>query len=326
MLESAGDTRRVPLVPDRPAARDACLVHIYPTGPHIGRRYTLPDRPLLLGRSDDCDVPITDHSVSRRHAEVAPGPDGYTAVDLGSTNGTFVNDQRLEGTPRPLHDGDYLRVGNCLYRFLAGGNVEGEYHEEIYRLTVVDGLTRAHNRRALDEFLDRELARTRRYDRPLSVLLFDVDRFKAINDAHGHLCGDQVLRGLADRVRPTVRREDLFARYGGEEFALVLVETAHAEALRAAERVRAAVGADPFAWDEVSVRVTVSVGVATARGEAGLDTAGLLRAADARLYQAKRDGRNRVVGEPPRPDPGTAITAGPDSRTVIAPPGAGPLW
>jgi len=274
--------------------REACLVHIYPTGPSMGCRYPLRDKALTLGRGDDCDIRIQDNSVSRRHAKIDPSPEGYFVADLGSTNGTFVNDRQLDGG-WPLQDGDYLRVGNCIYRYLTGGNIEAEYHEEIYRLTIQDGLTRIHNQRALGDFLDREVARSQRHSRPLSVLMFDIDKFKAINDAHGHLCGDFVLRELAECVGETVRKEDLFARYGGEEFALVLVETGLPEATYAAERVRAAVEAHQFRFETTPIKLTISIGVATTSGDPDATPNGLLKAADERLYQAKRTGRNKVV-------------------------------
>ncbi len=275
------------------AVRDACLVHIYPTGSAMGSRYPLREKPLVVGRGDDCDVRITDNSVSRKHARIEHAADGYVVCDLGSTNGTFVNDRQLDG-PVALHDGDYLRVGNCIYRYLAGGNIEAEYHEEIYRLTIQDGLTRVHNQRALTEFLDREVARTQRHHRPLSVLMFDIDQFKAINDTHGHLCGDFVLRELAECVNHTVRKEDLFARYGGEEFTLVLVETCRDEAFLAGERIRSLVEAQNFRFETTPIRLTISVGVATTAGDADTTPAALLKAADDKLYQAKRTGRNRV--------------------------------
>jgi diguanylate cyclase (GGDEF)-like protein len=260
----------------------------------MGRRYPLGDKPLMVGRGDDCDIRIQDNSVSRRHASIEPVADGYSVCDLGSTNGTFVNDKQLD-CPRNIHDGDYLRVGNCIYRYLTGGNIEAEYHEEIYRLTIQDGLTRIHNQRALMEFLDREVARSQRHKRPLSVLMFDIDRFKAINDGHGHLCGDFVLRELAECIRTTVRKEDLFARYGGEEFALVLVESGSAEAAAAGERIRAAVASHQFRFETTPIKLTISVGVATTTGESDLTPTELIRAADEKLYQAKRSGRNRVV-------------------------------
>lgn len=292
-------TTRDQLLKPTPDRREACLVHIYPTGPNIGCRYPLGDRPLILGRDDDCDVRMADDSVSRRHARVDLAESGYKVADLRSTNGTYVNETITHGA-QLLRDGDYLRVGNCIYRFLSGGNLELEYHEEIYRLTIIDGLTQVHNRRYLNEFLDRELARSRRHSCPLSVMLFDLDHFKAINDDLGHLGGDYVLRELAAAVKATVRQEDLFARYGGEEFALVLVETPHAAALDAAERVRSLVARSRLRFDDQPVPVTVSVGVASTVGNPPLKASDLLGLADVRLYEAKRAGRNRVAGDSSR--------------------------
>src|SRR5262249_9759022 len=237
----------VPARPESSAVREACLVHIYPTGRDMGKRYPIGEMPLVLGRGQDCDVQIDEHSVSRRHARIQPTSEAIFAFDLQSTNGTFVNEESIEKAP--LKDGDYLRVGNCIYRFLAGGNVEAEYHEEIYRLTIKDGLTDLHNKRYLVEFLDRELARSARHARPLALLIFDIDRFKEINDSLGHLGGDYALRELAALVRRGIRKEELFARYGGEEFAIVLPEATSAEAAAIAERIRESVAAEPFAYD-----------------------------------------------------------------------------
>src|SRR5947209_5127518 len=274
-------------------SREACMVHIYPTGPSMGSRYSLNGLALVLGRGEDCDIQIHEHSVSRKHARIELGNDGYYVADLQSTNGTFVNDMPI--THARLHDGDYLRVGNCIYRFLAGGNVESEYHEEIYRLTIIDGLTSIHNQRYLLEFLDRELARSARHQRPLALIMFDIDRFKAINDELGHLGGDFALRELAACVKKTVRREDLFARYGGEEFAMVLVETTEQGASDVAERIRQSVEKHPFRFEDKPFSLTVSLGVAFTAGDSTLTAAGLMRLADEKLYQAKRAGRNRVV-------------------------------
>ena len=273
---------------------EACLVRIYPTGAAMGKRYALGQDPWVLGRCEGCDIVTPERSVSRRHARVDPTPAGYLVSDLGSTNGTFVNDVATVGHT-PLRDGDYLRVGNCIFRFLTGGNIESEYHEEIYRLTIIDGLTQVHNQRYLLDFLERELARSVRHSRPLSVLMIDLDRFKAINDGHGHLCGDFVLREVSERLRHGVRREDLFARYGGEEFSLVLVETQQDAAIEVAEKIRQTVAGEPFVFDGNTIWATVSVGVATTQGELSMAPAGLLREADERLYAAKRDGRNRVM-------------------------------
>jgi diguanylate cyclase (GGDEF)-like protein len=282
--------------PVRPVSmtnQNACIVHIYPTGQGMGSRYKLSELPLVLGRGGECDIRINDYSVSRRHARIQPVADGYQVVDLQSTNGTFVNDMPVSMSP--LHDGDYLRIGNCIYRFLSGGNVESEYHEEIYRLTIIDALTEIHNKRSLLEFLERELARSARYGRPLSLVLFDIDNFKGINDELGHLGGDFTLRELASRIKGNIRREELFARYGGEEFAVVLPETNREGASIFSERIRRTVANQPFQYEDKIYHVTVSLGIGTTTGAEALSPLQLVQKADEKLYQAKAEGKNRVV-------------------------------
>jgi two-component system cell cycle response regulator len=274
-------------------ARQPVLVHIYPSGPGLGACYPLDRAPVVLGRGTDCDIRINDGSVSRRHAQVEPHTDGYIVTDLQSTNGTYVND--IAAARARLQDGDYLRVGNCIYRFLSGDNIEAEYHEELYRLIIIDALTEVPNKRALLDFLDRELARSARYERPLALVMLDIDRFKAINDDHGHLAGDFVLRELAAVVKETVRKEEMFARYGGEEFAIVLPETEADAALRIAERVRELVQGHLFSFEGKPIPLTVSLGVAATVGDAALTAPEFLRRADDKLYEAKRQGRNRVA-------------------------------
>jgi diguanylate cyclase (GGDEF)-like protein len=260
----------------------------------MGVRYALGDAPLVLGRDEGCDIRINDFSVSRRHARIEPQADGYRAIDLQSTNGTFVND--VPASSRELRDGDYLRVGNCIYRFLAGGNVEAEYHEEIYRLTIIDALTGIHNKRSMLEFLDREVARSNRHHRPMSLLMIDVDYFKRVNDERGHLCGDHTLREVANVIKANVRREDLCARYGGEEFTLILVEANHQGAVELADRIRELVEQHQITFESRSYHVTISVGVGSTDGSSPITATDLLRQADQRLLQAKLAGRNRVVG------------------------------
>ncbi len=274
---------------------DACLVHIYPTSSALGSRIKLKEQALLIGRGEDCDIQIQDNLVSRRHARIDPSPKGYSVSDLKSTNGTFVNEQSIPA-PRVLQDGDYLRIGNCIYRFLAGGNVEAEYHEEIYRLTIIDGLTHTFNKRYLMEFVEREVVRAVRHHRPLSLAMIDIDWFKRINDDWGHLVGDFILRELARLIGDTVRREDLFARYGGEEFALVLVETDLTNAKAACERIRQMIQRHTFSFEDNDLHVTISCGVAECNTQKSSSVCDLIKQADDNLYEAKRAGRNRVVG------------------------------
>lgn len=160
----------------------------------------------------------------------------------------------------PLRNGDLVRCGGAVFKFIDGGNVEALYHEEIYRLTITDGLTRVANKRHFVDFLEREIARAGRHERPLSLALFDVDHFKKLNDEFGRLAGDRVLQGLAALVSQPVRRDELRAPYGGEEFAVVLPETTIESAALFAERIRAEVESATFDYDDEPLQITISIG------------------------------------------------------------------
>ena len=272
----------------------ACLVLIYPPGPDMGKRFPLDRQEFVLGRGTDCDIQVDRDSVSRRHAKVFLR-DGVTWVvqDLGSTNGSYVNDTPIQTSA--LRDGDFLKIGAAIFKFLTGANVEMSYHEEIYRMTIVDGLTGVHNKRYFLEFLDREMARCARYGRPVALVMFDIDHFKLINDQHGHLTGDYVLKEMARRLTTRIRRDELLARYGGEEFAAVLPETGRDGALEFGEQLRQIVAKEPFEFEGDNLPVTISVGVAVTEGPP-VDLQAFVKAADENLYRAKRGGRNMVVG------------------------------
>lgn len=273
----------------------AYLVHIYPPGLSLGTRFALGDIPMVLGRDIKCDICVDDPSISRFHARIQPEGDGYTVVDLQSTNGTAVNRVRI--ATQKLKDGDDLRFGNCIYRFLSSGNVEAQYHEEIHRLTIIDVLTHVPNRRHLLQFLERELLRSARYHRPLAFVLLDVDHFKAVNDRFGHLGGDFTLKELAGKVKATIRKEGLFGRFGGEEFAVVLPEADLAVGLNVAERIRARIEQHVFQYAGTAFSITVSMGVAATDGGQVITPEELIARADLQLYQAKREGRNRVAAQ-----------------------------
>lgn len=307
---------------ERPTAAcvGSCLVQIYPVGPVIGARCVLGEEPVTIGREGGCDLRVSDRSVSRFHARIEREGDGYQVIDLQSTNGTFVN-----GTPvraRRLSDGDTLRTGDAVFRFLAPDNLEAAYHEEIHRLAVIDPLTGAHNQRYLLEGLDRELHRSLRYRRPLALLLFDVDCFKAVNDALGHLAGDAALCELTACVREVLRKEALFARYGGEEFAVLLPETTVEDAVRVAERIRGRVQEHVFCFEGHRFRLTVSVGVASVLADEKMTPQELIRLADLGLYQAKGAGRNRVWAPETPPAAPPALPEGVASAEGLAAPAA----
>jgi len=191
-----------------------------------------------------------------------------------------------------LGNGDRIKVGPTILKFLSGADAEAKYHEEIYRMTIVDGLTQIHNKRYLHEELEREVIRARRHERPLSVLMFDIDFFKRINDQYGHLAGDYVLRELARVVQERIRRDEVFARYGGEEFSIVLPETPLEGALALAESLRSKIAEHNFVFQGERIPTTISIGCAQMSGQGGGQE--LIQAADEKLYEAKRSGRNRV--------------------------------
>lgn len=240
----------------------AHLVQIYPREA-AGRRHPIGPLPVVVGRAVDCPARCLDESVSRPHARIERGPDGaYSVTDLGSRNGSFVNEVRVGACP--LRDGDTLRLGNAVFRFLAPGDVEAGYHEELHRRATLDPLTGIPDRRALGDCLGRAVVEAARLRRPLSVAILDVDHFKAVNDRFGHAAGDAALRAVAAAVAGTVRQTDTLARYVGEEFALVLPDTDPAQAWECSERARRAVAARPldFGGQSRAVSVSVSVGAA----------------------------------------------------------------
>jgi len=270
-----------------------CLVEIY--GARIGRKTDLYEDVVSIGRDPDSTIVLDSDSVSRRHARIERFRDARFIVDLNSTNGTYVNDVPV--TPRAaLESGAFIKIGDTIFKYLTGDNIEAAYYEEIYRMAVTDGLTQVANKRALDEFLDKEMSRARRYIRNLAVLMMDIDHFKNVNDTYGHLTGDLVLREMAAVVRPRVRREEMFARYGGEEFVVALPETDAAGGRELAENLRRMISEHPVLFEGRSIRITVSIGIAEFNRDEHRAPNDLLKTADKNLYAAKDGGRNCVYG------------------------------
>ncbi len=277
-------------ISERAAAQTAALVVIY--GQDLGRKFDLGGANVVIGRSSRCDIRVDQDSISRQHATLSLEGKVATIADMGSTNGTFVNDELVAGS-RELQNGDFIKIGRTIFKYIAGGNIEGLYHEEIYKLTTTDGLTQIYNKRYLLETLDREISRCHRYSRELSLVMLDLDYFKRINDTFGHLAGDYVLRQVAQVIRAHIRREDVFARYGGEEFALILPEIDTVHATITADKARKLVERQKLVFEGAKMPVTLSCGVAALHGEM-LSTRELIKRADAKLYEAKEAGRNRV--------------------------------
>src|SRR6478609_5877075 len=272
------DVTKVDLQAEVAPAGDSCLVVFY--GQNIGRRYFLNKPELIIGRSDSANIQVDQDSCSRHHCKIMT-QDGRSRIhDLDSTNGTFVNNYRVGEAD--LRDGDIIRVGQTIFKHLSGSNIENKYHEEIYRLSTIDGLTETYNKRFFLDALERELNRAARYGRGVSLALFDIDHFKVINDTHGHLAGDYVLRELARVVRSRLRGEETFARYGGEEFCIIAPETPIDGARVLAEDIRRRVQEAAYIFQGEKITCTISCGVHML-GE-GDDGTALIKGADENLY------------------------------------------
>jgi len=286
------DTTRTVLFADVQAAvSEASLVLIYGAS-DLGKRFEL-TKDITIGRDRSNDIVIEAQDVSRQHARVERREnDEWWITDLASRNGTRRNGETLKGTAT-LVNGDLIAIGGVMFKYIAGGNVEALFHEEIYRMTISDALTKIANKRYLYEFIDREVARAMRYGSRLSLAMIDIDLFKAINDEHGHLAGDMVLERVAAAMGALVRREQLLARYGGEEFALVMPEIDRPELETFCEKLRQTVANEQLESKQGRIAVTISIGAAVFEPPMTRDE--LLQRADERLYAAKRAGRNVVL-------------------------------
>ena len=305
--DAPGDSKIITVIdkyPQRASLSNAgCLVVL--NGLDLGKKHPLTQETTLIGRSSKVAIQIDEDSVSRRHAAIARRRNHFVVRDLGSTNGTYVNERAV--SEHMLVDGDQIKIGPTILKFLSGRNIEAIYHEEVYRLTTTDGLTEVYNQRYFLKEMARQMRRSLRHGRDLSLILCDIDEFKAINDIYGHVAGDYVLKHLAQHIQRHLREDDVFARYGGEEFVVLLPSIDKAQAAVIAEALRKLVESEPFACDDVVIPVTLSMGVADldeyrrvsvprgAGNEHHLNCFALIKLADDRLYRAKAAGRNAIV-------------------------------
>src|SRR5712691_847149 len=279
------------------------------SGCQVGELHKLPpDRISIIGRTGEADVRIDDHGVSRRHCSIEPRGRKALLVDLGSQNGTFVAGERVR--ERLLAGEDQFQIGiSTTLKFTVADDLEAAVQRKLAEAALREPLTGLYNRRHLQDRLAAEVAVAHRHARPLALLMIDVDRFKRINDRHGHLAGDEVLKTAARALQQGVRVEDVLARYGGEEFVVLAREATLEEALAMAERLRQLVEVAQTLWESgddvpVGLAVTVSIGVAhLGPGETERD---LFQAADKAVYAAKKAGRNSVVAALPRGKSGAA--------------------
>lgn len=264
------------------------------TGKPLGKYFLITKEKMVLGREINSDISIPETSISRRHSEFTVTENGVTAKDLGSTNGTFVNDEKLvPNVPRILNEGDHIRCGNTLFKFVREGQIETRAGLRNYDYST-DSLTGIFNRKAIVETIHEEFNKAKLRNSALSFILFDIDHFKKINDTYGHPAGDYVLKETCDLIKTKmIRPTDALGRYGGEEFALLLPATQSQIAIDVAERIRSKIEQHKYVFEDKEISVTISLGV-VALDSTSKTPDELISLADKALYDAKNQGRNRV--------------------------------
>jgi diguanylate cyclase (GGDEF)-like protein len=279
----------------RPVAKDKDQAYlIVLAGASVGEMYKIAKSKTVIGRGNQADIHVVDDGISRRHAEIVHDQHGIYVRDLGSTNGTFCNGERV--SEHQLKDGDKIQVGSTtILKFTFHDSLDETFQRQMYESALRDGLTKVFNKKYFLDRLESEFAYAVRHKTPLSLVMLDIDHFKRINDTHGHLAGDYALATLANVVSQTIRQEDVFARYGGEEFAVICRGVDLVGAAAFGERIRRMVQAQPFDYQGTALKITVSVGVAAVTDVGMREYQELIGAADEALYAAKRNGRNQVV-------------------------------
>ncbi len=275
-------------------APPALVLLMGPT-PLIGKQWYLEKNQLTIGRNPDNYIFIDDRSVSKKHAMVHIHGTEISISDLGSTNGTEVTSKKVEANEKIiLKNNDQIKVGNVIFKFLEKGNIETVSSRSTFDKTQLDPLTNIFNKGALLAQGEDVFRKASTAQMALSVIVFDLDNFKALNDTYGHQAGDYVLRELSDVVtNKLIRKGDFFARFGGEEFSLILFGGNLQKGFEVAERIRQTIESHPFEYKGTKLKVTISAGVACL--ESGMQSwSELFEKADQASYLSKKSGKNKV--------------------------------
>jgi two-component system cell cycle response regulator len=288
-------TQTQPAVPpesDREQKRNLAYLVVL-AGVSAGEMFKITSEKTVIGRGAHVTIRITDDGVSREHCQLVREGDQVVLVDLGSTNGTFCNGARVDR--RALVDGDKIMVGSTtILKFTYHDYLDEVFQRQMYESALRDGLTKVFNRRYFTDHLEKEFAYALRHETPLALIFIDIDRFKEINDGHGHSAGDYVLSELSAMLAALLRTEDVLARFGGEEFTVLCRGTDLGGVKIVAERLRSAVEKRAFDFNSIRIPVTISVGITAIPDSTILDDAAFLADADKAMYEAKTSGRNKV--------------------------------
>lgn len=271
--------------------KPACLLVV--GGDLNGSIYDLQPGETVVGRNPDCTISLDFHGVSRRHFQISTNDETSIVTDLGSANGTYLNNQKLEA-PTELKRADVIKIGSIAMKYLPKGDPERLTYDKLHEEANTDGLTRCYNKSYFNNALEAEVKKSKLTGKPLTLIIFDLDHFKKLNDNYGHDAGDYVLKEKAQLIRSNgVRQGDVFARYGGEEFCVLLPNTNLKQGFEIAERLRKLVEKHEFIYDGKRLPVTASIGVADYRQGVATGT-DLFKRADSAVYKSKEGGRNQV--------------------------------
>ncbi len=262
-------------------------------GPSMGQQVILEEGEYVFGRSKDANVVVEDDAISRYHFKVKVKDKIVTIEDLESTNGTFVNGIRIK--QQVLGTNDKIQISSAtVLRFSYVDLIDKNTHERFYEMALYDAVTLAHTKRYFLDRINHEFTHSKRRNFNLSLMIFDLDHFKKVNDTFGHPAGDFILQKVSETTKSLIRNEDIFARYGGEEFVILMRDTDEADAVKLAERIRRKIENARFVFEAQYIPVTVSLGVASLFNDNFQSHDELIKAADKCLYYSKSHGRNRV--------------------------------
>jgi diguanylate cyclase (GGDEF)-like protein len=251
---------------------------------------------MTIGRSSKADIKIDDGLISREHVKFKfLSKDKILIEDLASKNGTYINQVKIK--KHTLLNGDRIKIGSTIFKFGTFDQIEKQFQNNLFMSSIRDALTNIYNRKYFLESLKKEFSYAKRHKEPVGLIMFDIDKFKAVNDTYGHIAGDSILKEVVITVNSAIREEDVFARTGGEEFALILKKSNLKETTQLAGRLRALFDGKYFTIDktDISITITISSGCDIYDGTKYETMEDFIEAVDKLMLAAKKAGRNRVI-------------------------------
>lgn len=273
----------------------ACIVVL--KGTEVGNKVLLNKNEITIGRAKNADLCLTRGDVSRTHAVIQRiNEQEFLLIDKDSMNGTLVNAQEIHRTV--LKDQDVISIGDSELKFLASDNPEQSYYEGLYKRLSLDKVLRIHNKYYFLSKLDDELILSQQHDSHLSLVLFEVDDFKEINESYGHQAGDAALIHLAEICKNTINESDFLCRYSVEKFAIIMPNTSEQAAYALSLSLQTQINSSPITYADVTIDLTVSIGVTNYIPNSMTQsfTKGLLISqAEKAMYISKRNTDNNKV-------------------------------